>query len=174
MDKVSTSSDLNDPRFSARSVIERLKEVLGASTDVELARGLQTANANISKWRARNSVPYAEAVYVSISKGVSLDFLLSGNKSAETSRLPANLDPEFIRAALQILVRAGLLSIPKNRKPAETLEAAATSISAQYERAEKAMYELVTRRGLAGADARKAAIVAIELLEAELSTLQSK
>jgi hypothetical protein len=166
--------DFNDARFGARAVVGRLKEVLGASSDADLANQLRTAKANISKWKARNSVPYAEAVYVSITKGVSLDFLLSGNGSASSSRLPSNLDPEFIRAALQILVRAGLLAVPKGRKSDEALAAAAASISAQYERAEKAMYELVTRRGLSGSDARKAAIVAIEMLEAELSALQSK
>ncbi|ABE62434.1 conserved hypothetical protein [Nitrobacter hamburgensis X14] len=174
MSTYASSNDPADARFGARAVIDRLKEVFGVSSDAALADELRTARANISKWKARNSVPYAEAVYASISKGISLDYLLAGSGSVASSRLPSNLDPEFIRAALQLIVRAGLLSIGKGHKPAETLEAAASSISVQYERAEKAMYELVVHRGLSGVDARKAAIVAIEMLDAELAARQQR
>jgi hypothetical protein len=174
MSNVTGAPDIHDARFGARAVVERLKEALGASSDAALARELRTSQQTISKWKTRNSVPYAEAVYVSLSKGVSLDFLLGGNGSAASSRLPSNLDPEFIRVALQLLVRAGLLAVPKGRKPEESLAAAAASISAQYERAEKAMCELVIQNGLSLLDARKAAIVAIEMIDAELSALQSK
>lgn len=167
--KFDSRSDADDPRLGARAVVNRLREALGVSSDTELADALRTSRQNVSKWRARGSVPYAEAVYVSLSKGISLDYLLTGAGSGVSKRLPSNLDPEFIKAALQLLVRAGMLAVPKGRKPAEALETAAVSISAQYERAEKAMFELVTRGGLNGPDARKAAIVAIEMLETELS-----
>lgn len=161
-----------DARLDAATVIDRLKEALGVSSDVALADALKTSKQNISKWKTRNSVPYAEAVFVSFSKGVSLDYLLAGERSPRSSsRLPSNLDPEFLRASLQNIVRAGLLEIPKGRKPEAVFEAAATSIAAQYERAEKVMYELVTHRGLKLMDARAAAIVATELLATEIGQL---
>lgn len=162
---------VSEGQFGALAVIDRLKETLCVESDAALATALHTSRQNISKWRARNSVPYAEAVFVSFSMGASLDYLLTGAKKAtrsNTTRLPSNLDPEFLRASLLALVRAGLLSIPKSRKQEPTLEAAAASIAAQYERAERVMCELITERGLKLTDARSAAIVATELLAAEL------
>jgi hypothetical protein len=66
-------------RFSASSVIDRLKEVLEVQTDAGLAAILDVQRTNISQMRSRNSVPYEAAVWASATRGVSLDYILTGS-----------------------------------------------------------------------------------------------
>jgi hypothetical protein len=69
---------LADERFSAAAVFDRLKEALACDTDSELAFWLGTTSQNIWNRRNRNSVPYREAIFLSLSLRVSLDYLLTG------------------------------------------------------------------------------------------------
>jgi hypothetical protein len=69
---------LSDDQFSAVAVFGRMKEALGADTDAELAWIMGTSPQSLSNRRKRNSVPYREAVYVSLLARVSLDYLLTG------------------------------------------------------------------------------------------------
>lgn len=67
-------------RFSAIAVFDRIKEALGCDSDAELAWIFGSSPQSISNRRQRNSVPYREAIYVSIWAGVSLDYILTGQR----------------------------------------------------------------------------------------------
>jgi hypothetical protein len=159
------ASAVADERLSAASVIERMKESFAVTSDAKLAEAIRTSRQNISKWRARNSVPYVEAVYVSFLRNVSLDFLLTGD-TGETTKLrrPSKLDSDILRAVLLNLHGMGIISIPPAREPTEALESAAKAIAFQYARAEEVIGELISKKGLQPDDARNAAILATELL----------
>lgn len=83
-DAVNTT--LDDEQLSAAAVIDRLKEVLGADSDAELAWIFGTSPQSLSNRRARNSVPYREAIYVALWACVSLDYLLTGRGSSDVAQ----------------------------------------------------------------------------------------
>ena len=64
--------------LSVASVLERLALVLGTKTGNQLAEALGVSPQTISSWKSRESVPYAQCVDVAREKGVSLDWLLTG------------------------------------------------------------------------------------------------
>ncbi|MDH1341530.1 helix-turn-helix domain-containing protein [Ectopseudomonas oleovorans] len=64
--------------LSVVSVLERLALVLETKTGNQLAERLGVSPQTISSWKSRESVPYAQCVDVAGEKGVSLDWLLTG------------------------------------------------------------------------------------------------
>jgi hypothetical protein len=69
---------LKEERFSATAVFDRIKECLGMTTDAELAWWFGTTPQSISNRKRRNSVPYAEAIYIAKWANESLDYILTG------------------------------------------------------------------------------------------------
>lgn len=71
---------LSEERFSASAVFDRIKEVLGCESDVALAWIFGTSPQHISNRKKRNSVPYREAVFISLWADASLEYLLTGER----------------------------------------------------------------------------------------------
>lgn len=156
---------LDDERFGAAAVIERLKQALGVASDSALADALRTTRQNVSKWKARETVPYAEAVFVSFLKNVSLDYLLAGDVGEGTKlRQPSKLDEDIVRAILLNLHGFGLIDPAKGRDAKEAIQSAAQAIVFQYARADQVVRELMEKKGLSADDARAAAVLATELI----------
>jgi hypothetical protein len=63
---------------SAGEVIARLREVVGAKNDSELAAALGLGVNAPSNWRQRNSPPYGFCADVAHTYGVSMDWLVFG------------------------------------------------------------------------------------------------
>lgn len=161
-----STKKIEDEQLTASAVVERMKEALGVVTDTQLAEALRTSKQNISKWKSRQSVPYAEAVFVSLSRGVSLDYLLLGKGGRALSKIrrrSANVDEQIVRAALTNLRASGIFQIPEEIEPLGALATIARGVVSQYARAEEVMREL-TKKGLKPEDARKAAVTAMVLL----------
>ena len=76
---------------SANSVINRIQNAMQFNSDSEMCLKLEINRATLGNWRLRDSVPYSLCVNLSESKGVSLDWLLTGegqilkNDSIKTS-----------------------------------------------------------------------------------------
>lgn len=156
---------LTDERLSAAAVVERMKEAFAVDTDSALADALRTTRQNVSKWKSRNAVPYAEAVFTSILRGVSLDYLLTGSADAATKTSSVRvLDAEIVKAILLTICAMGLLEVPSDRDFDDAMETASKAISHQYARSETLIEELVSRKGLSPEAARSATILATELL----------
>jgi hypothetical protein len=64
---------------SASSVINRIQDIMQFNSDSEMCLKLDINRATLGNWRLRDSVPYSLCVNLSESKGVSLDWLLTGN-----------------------------------------------------------------------------------------------
>ncbi|MFJ4349083.1 helix-turn-helix domain-containing protein [Pseudomonas sp. NPDC089401] len=60
------------------SVLARLKQLTGSSTDVQLARSLGISPQTLSSWKIRQSIPYSLCVEQAGKHGCSLDWLLLG------------------------------------------------------------------------------------------------
>lgn len=67
-----------DDDLRANPVIDRLRQALEVTTDVDLGAAFGHGSSTVGAWRSRNRVPYAECVNVAIRKGLSLDWLLLG------------------------------------------------------------------------------------------------
>lgn len=160
-----STGHVTDERFSASAVIERMKEAFSVETDAALADALRTTRQNVSKWKSRNAIPYAEAVFTSISQGVSLDYLLAGNSEVEprTSSVRV-LDPEIVKAILLTIYAMDFFEIPAGRDFHDAMEMISKAIVHQYARSETLIDELVSKKGLSPETARSATILATELL----------
>lgn len=72
-----SSFHIDGPQTS-KEVIERLKLVLGASSERELSTMLGYGATGMTNKRQRGSVPYEDAHRVALALGVSLDWLIAG------------------------------------------------------------------------------------------------
>ena len=83
---------------SASQVIERIKSVVGVSTDSDLCRVTNTNRQALSNWKARDSVPYTLCVQVAKEFNVSIDWLLTGRgevlPGVTAPSSTSNLDPK--------------------------------------------------------------------------------
>lgn len=66
------------PPADAGDVIDRMREVVGASSDVALGALFHLGTSTVSTWRKRQTVPYAECVTLALRHGVSLDWMILG------------------------------------------------------------------------------------------------
>ena len=89
----------------AADVIKRMKEVAGLRADMHLASALGTTRANVAKWKARNSVPYREAVIFALRFGASLDYILLGRNNAVFNYNLNNVKSDY-HLIFQILKKA--------------------------------------------------------------------
>lgn len=82
---------------SVLAVLERLSAVLDAKSGSQLADALEVSPQAISSWKSRESVPYAKCVEVAEARGLSLDWLLTGEGSMRRDEIspaaPAREEP---------------------------------------------------------------------------------
>ena len=65
-----------------QNAIDRAKIALGVRTDVDLAKTLNIAQSAVAGWRKRGMVPQEQAVKIAQMTGVSLDWLIFGQKTS--------------------------------------------------------------------------------------------
>lgn len=83
---------------SANAVVDRLLSVYGVKNDNQLSELLQIKRSTLGNWRSRDSVPYTICVRTAEERGVSLDWLLTGEgpmwKGADSQKVEETLtDP---------------------------------------------------------------------------------
>ena len=74
----------------AGAVIDRMRQVLGAPTDIALCKALGVGSSVVSTWRRRNTVPYAECVRLALQHALSLNWLLLGLGTRSASPFAQN------------------------------------------------------------------------------------
>lgn len=142
-----------------------MKEAAKLKSDAELAEWLKTSRSTVSKWRKRNAVPYAEAVFLSLMKHAPLDYLLTGRVTQQAhAEQGVDIDFDFIRAALLNLFAMHSVVLQPGEDPTEQIALMARGITHQYRQAQVLMRRLVAQEGLSESDARKAAITGMELM----------
>lgn len=70
---------------SIECVLSRLKEVFSVSKDIDLARVIGIPKTTLSSWKRRGKVPYLICVQIAEQRGISLDWLLTGKESSDSS-----------------------------------------------------------------------------------------
>ena len=59
-------------------IMQRMREVLAVDSDYKLAKAIGKSTSALSNWRKRGSIPIDECISLSVSHGVSLDWLIFG------------------------------------------------------------------------------------------------
>lgn len=75
------NADENTPSFDVAAILERVKAVVGAQNDNQLAKIEGLAQTTISTWRSKGRVPFELCSRISLKHKVPLDFLIFGNYS---------------------------------------------------------------------------------------------
>lgn len=79
----------------AEQVLERLRSVYRAKSNLELGKVLNLSRNAANQWKARNTIPYKEVCEASLNKGVSLEWLLTGKGSRFNLSDDLEWDPEL-------------------------------------------------------------------------------
>lgn len=69
---------MKDKKALVQAIVDRLKEVVGVTKDVELAEALGASRSTPAVWKIRDRIPFAECMQVAEQYGVSLDWLVMG------------------------------------------------------------------------------------------------
>lgn len=151
--------------ITATAVIARMKEATGSKTDAQLAEYLQTSAPNISKWKKRNHIPFAEAVFVALKSNVHISQIISGQpitriREAETNVLNVNI----LRAVLGALWRLSAFKLPSQQDETLQIDFLAKAIATRYYQAQVLAERLITEQGLKGESAEQAVVSALEML----------
>lgn len=100
---------------SAKSVISRLAQVLGAKNYDLLAEKLDVARSTLNGWGTRGSIPYEKCVEVARSTGTSLDWLLIGRGPM----LGANPDNTLVQRVKELEAELAHLRGSSDKSPAK-------------------------------------------------------
>lgn len=73
-------------------VIDRLKKELGFTEDQELAKLMGMSNAAFSERRTRESLPYEKIIDICRERGISSDFIFTGNRGELNGRIIHDCD----------------------------------------------------------------------------------
>lgn len=80
-----------------QAIIDRMKTVLGVLRDKEVADHFEGSRSNVSAWKSRGSIPFAECLAIAEKYNVSLDWLILGRGSMEPGSAPAEQFPRLVR-----------------------------------------------------------------------------
>jgi phage repressor protein C with HTH and peptisase S24 domain len=69
---------MKDKKALVQAIVDRLKEVVGVTKDVELAEALGASRSTPAVWKIRDRIPFAECMEVAEQYNVSLDWLVMG------------------------------------------------------------------------------------------------
>lgn len=76
-----------DEKQITQDVIDRMKEITGCKSDIELSTRLGGSKTMISNRKIRGSVPFHEAMDLAITTGASLDWLILGRRGEDAEPL---------------------------------------------------------------------------------------
>ncbi len=107
------------------SVISRLRNVYNCRNNKELAEELNIFAANISKWKTRNTIPYKEVCETSVKKGISVNWLLTGQGEAREGGSEYINVPEY-----KIEASAGHGALVEDDTPSQFIAIKKTSLAA--------------------------------------------
>lgn len=75
-----------------QAIIDRMKTVLGVLRDKDVALHFDGARSNVSAWKSRGTIPFAECLAIAERFNVSLDWLILG-RGEQSNALPAEDKP---------------------------------------------------------------------------------
>jgi phage repressor protein C with HTH and peptisase S24 domain len=85
--------EMREKKVLIQEIIDRMKEVVGVTKDVELAEALGASRSSTAVWKIRERVPYSECMTLAQQYGVNLDWLLLGRGTAGIEEPELELHP---------------------------------------------------------------------------------
>jgi hypothetical protein len=143
---------------SGAAVLERLREVSGCPTDAELGRRFKIAQSSISKWRARDAVPLAQALRIATLSNANADYVLTGTPKGTEFRQIYTVDQNIIFEILHALSLTGVLGDVANRADEQALKGLARRITGAYNQIENFAQDLFSAGKLPIEEAREVAM----------------
>lgn len=67
------------------AIVDRMKTVLNVQTDKELSEKLEGSRGQISVWKTRGTLPFAECLDLAVKYSVSLDWLILGRGAKDVT-----------------------------------------------------------------------------------------
>lgn len=111
--------------MNTNDVIDRLKSVYRCKSDRELAETIGVAPSNVSQWKARNTTPYKEVCETSVKKGVSVNWILTGQGEVREGGAEYINVPEY-----RIEASAGHGSLVEDETPSQYIAIKKSSLAA--------------------------------------------
>lgn len=107
---------MKEQKVLVQAIVDRMKEVVGVSKDVELADALGASRSTPAVWKTRDRIPFAECLLIAEKHGVSLDWLVFGRDTPrkdeptlhadETDHAAASVYVEFPAFDMSTLLQA--------------------------------------------------------------------
>ena len=80
-------------------ILSRLKEVLSARSDADVARGLEISTAALSAFKKQGKFPYERLVKFCLTRDISIDWLFKGEQTAPPA--PTALNKDLLRSIIE-------------------------------------------------------------------------
>jgi hypothetical protein len=74
---------MKEKKVLVQDIVDRMKQVVCVSKDVDLAEALGLSRSNPAVWKIRDRIPFAECMAIAEKHGVSLDWLVLGRGTPE-------------------------------------------------------------------------------------------
>lgn len=133
--------------IKASEVIERIKQTLDLTTDLELVNILGVSKSTVAGWRKRDTVPYEAAVIAAKRGRESLGWIITGERddSLSAGMLDGPVDHQLMQVILFDNILSGrwnelLAGLPDNGKKAAQL---ARIVTTEYNKNNEMMKEAV-------------------------------
>ena len=104
-------------------IIQRIKEHLGVDSDVVVARALgikQNPSQQIYNWRQRGTIPFEDLLHFCTERGISIDYLLTGQKTTGKKKEMGDWQLRLIIEGLQNQITELSKAVEELRKGRES------------------------------------------------------
>lgn len=98
-------------------ILSRLKEVLDAKSDADVARGLEISTAALSAFKKQGKFPYERLVKFCLTRDISIDWLFKGGHTSPPA--PTSLNKDLLRSIIEGVeeyLRREHLELPADKK----------------------------------------------------------
>jgi hypothetical protein len=82
---------MKEKKVLVPAIVDRMKQVVCVSKDVDLAEALGLSRSNPAVWKIRDRIPFAECMAIAEKHGVSLDWLVLGRGTPEIDALAGSV-----------------------------------------------------------------------------------
>lgn len=83
---------MKENKARIQGIVDRMKEVIGVKSDVDLAEAIGASRSSPAVWKIRDRMPLAECVALAEKRGVSLDWLVLGRGAPGIEEPEQNLN----------------------------------------------------------------------------------
>lgn len=111
--------------MDSNDIISRLRDAHKVSNNKELAASLNLNPSNVSGWKLRNKIPYKELCETAIEKGVSINWLLTGEGEIKEGSAEYINIPEY-----KIEASAGHGSLVEDETPSQYIAIKKSNLAA--------------------------------------------